>query len=314
MATVENGLGLEPITIRLDMPALTTANALMPAMASDVQITLPTYTNDTCATNGEELFVAPVSIQSLISESTFGEYLGDTSSATVDSNIQNGDLISTTTTTAANATIAAPTKARKSIEVKSSLKRSTINYTHQKLILPNNKHIPLESLLASSESFTKSTVNKQTTRKKLSKPNVGAFKSAKFEKKKKLVPLMPMAPLASDGAANTENSPLLTTGSSDQTTTTTTTPPIVLPQHTTGVYLIAPSASVSVRPDLINSNAVKAGDKCTVTSVTAQPKSVLETGHDMHFVAMNYNFVEYMPLPSADNSPVKSDHHITLKS
>lgn len=308
---MENGCGIEPIKIRLDMPSITAASTAMPHTNNEAQIALPRYQNGNCAGNTDEVYAPPASIHTLISD-TFDHYLSETSNSTTinaGNQIANVDMLSAAATVApTEKVIVAPIKARTTPKVTKlkSLKRPTINYSHQKLILSHKEHIPLQSLLSPDEPHTNGNEIEHTAKKKMTKPDVAAVKSRKMVKKK----VVTIARAASTSTENDTYPSCLTNGVNGNATTS-----VALPQHPSGVYFIPPNAAATTTmpgSQLIE-NKVPAGNDDKFT-MAAQPKKQNGVGvNDEHIVAMNFNFVEYV---QADSHAVqtKNDHNITLKT
>lgn len=330
LATIDDVSGIDPLQMCLDMPS-TTATTL-PCLSDGIQLALPTYANGHChisstasVNTDDGSYTTPdtCGIHELISDSTFNDFLCAPAPNPIDHHhLSNNGLIDTSLAlspspvaiathpiavaqTASPAPATSKTKSTSKVSKTKTTKRPAINYSHQKLILPNKKHIPLESLLSPGEPRVNKKVKPTTTAKKKI-PNTTATTTKVMKNNLNIVePTNEYVTTLANGI----------TSACTQTTTTVSVPQ--LPAPASGVYLVA---SDSKATDTSSSSPVKqliTNNSCSMPNETVpQNKITMPVAvNTLHFVAMNYNFAEYMPqLSTAVVTTAKSEQNITLKT
>lgn len=183
-------------------------------------------------------------------------------------------------------------------KVKPKAKTRTINYSNQKLILPNKEHIPLQSLLSPAEQNTNgiSDIGQKTStpnlKRKATKTNGRAMKP-----KKKAMTADPTIVKKTD---KTEFNPCFVYSEDANPE-----PAVVPPTGPSGVFAIAPQTTIAEPYCLPNGFFEPNGDilvnKFNNIS-TNKTNGGNEIAKEEHLVAMDFNFTEIsLPSRSMDN-------------
>lgn len=329
-AATDNGI-LQPLSICLDMPMYHTNG-------NDLKTSSPVFDN---ADNNDDsnLPSAQVPPQIIYTIPNFNDFVSETPNGPISPVAANpiADIpinsVSTTTKVSTPKVTKSKTKGR--------AKLRTINYSNQKLILPNKEHIPLQSLLSPGEAVKTNGINgivrdaSATTnnlKRKVAKNRANAKKLSATTVTKKDTGMS-----TESTAPNTATSLV---GNEDFTPcfvyseNVNAEKPVIVPNRRSGVFAItAPTATIT-NPYCLTDGIYSAHNKVAVNDYDMGGPAngkVTNNGNSEHFVARNFNFAEYAmaePPIIASNQPCEivnvnniskpitseADNSITLKT
>lgn len=320
---------IQPISIRLDIPMYhTNGNGL--------KTSSPVFENDD-NNDDANLPSAQVPPQIIYTLPNFNDFVSETTNGSISPIASNpiADVslksVSTTTTVSTPKIIKCKSKGR--------AKLRTINYSNQKLILPNKEHIPLQSLLSPGEAVTSNGIARDSSKtannlkRKAVKNRTNATKSSAITVTKQ------EAGISMESTATKTTAPLVDNGDFTPcfvySEKVNTEKPGIVANRRSGVFAIAAPTATITSPYCSTDSIYSTHNNFTVNNfdaVGSVNNKVINNANNEHFVARNFNFAEYAitepPIIASKqpheivntnsiSNPIKSsetDNSITLKT
>lgn len=284
---------MQPISITLSMPSFHTndnglTNSSVFQIGNNVDPALPS---------------AEVPTQIIYTIPNFTNFVTEPIDTTVSNNTQAAPLDKPTVISK----VSTPKMAKYKPNPRSKLR--TINYSNQKLILPNKEHISLQSLLSPAGSPTNSIANvpmvaaNTSMKRKLAK---NITKSAKI--KKNIIP----TETAVTGSGEFVPCFVYAEGNHPES-------PVLLSNRSSGVFPIASSTAIgeSIERVLDPSNLSIESYPSLSSPKTVSSKGIVPTTDVLsqdHLVAMDFNFTEYSPHGRSPDNYLSSNEEDKDKS